>query len=98
MPFEFQADAEVRRVKLKSSVMVNNADAYIECALEGLGLIQPPRASVADHLAAGRLVEVLPDCRPPTKPASILYPHRRHVRPPVRAFSSWIEEVILNPQ
>lgn len=93
MPLEFGRDGTPFRIKLPSRVMVNNADAYVACALEGLGLIQPTRNSVARHLETGQLVEVLPDLPPPLKPVSILYPHRKHVPVQVRAFVAWMERL-----
>lgn len=94
MPFAFSVGPDRRRVKLPSGVMVNNADTYVDCALEGLGLIQPLRVSVASHLETGRLVEVLPELPPPPKPVAILYPHRRHVPLQVRAFIAWVENLL----
>lgn len=93
MPLEFGRGDAPFRIKLPSRVMVNNADAYVACALEGMGLIQPTRLSVASYLEAGLLVEVLPELPPPSKPVSILYPHRRHIPAQVRAFVAWMEKL-----
>ena len=42
---------------LPGRVTANSAEAYIACCLAGLGLIQIPAYDVAEHLAAGELVE-----------------------------------------
>lgn len=81
-------------LKLRSSIQVNEAAAYIECGVAGFGVIQPPLACVADFLADGRLVEVLPASPAAPMPLSILYPNRQHLAPQVRAFISWITTIV----
>lgn len=94
IPFEFETDDGRRSFTMRSTVTVNSGDAYVECGLLGLGIIQPPWVGVSGFLAAGRLVEVLPNLAPPLKPVSVLYPHRRHVPPQVRAFIDWVEALV----
>lgn len=78
-----------RTVPMRSSVVVNNAEAYIACCLAGLGLIQIPAYDVQDDIRAGRLVEVLPRHRAAPMPLSLLYPHRRHLSRRLQAFVEW---------
>jgi DNA-binding transcriptional LysR family regulator len=73
---------------------VNNAEAYEAACLAGLGLIQVPAVGVREHLADGRLVEVLPQLRPAPMPVSLLYAHRRNLSRRVQAFMAWIAEVL----
>ncbi|MEI4920542.1 LysR substrate-binding domain-containing protein, partial [Klebsiella pneumoniae] len=53
-------------------------------------LIQAPAFSVHEHLASGRLVEVLPDWRAAPMPVSLLYANRRHLPRRVHVFMNWI--------
>jgi LysR family transcriptional regulator for bpeEF and oprC len=78
---------------MRRGILVNDTEAFVGCALAGLGLIQALGASVADHLATGRLVEVLPHMQTVTRPLSILYPNRRHLAPQVRVFIAWITSI-----
>ncbi len=73
-------------------VSANNAEAYIACALAGLGMIQIPAYDVAEHLAAGELVEILPEARPAPLPTHLLFPGG--ARPPRRlsVFADWLAE------
>lgn len=77
-------------------IVVNGAEAYIACALAGLGLIQIPVYDVRDHLARGELVEVLPAHRPAPLPMTLLYPHRRHASRRLRAFMDWVTPLLLD--
>ena len=89
----FQRDGKVEEVAMKGVVAVNDADAYVTCGLEGLGLMQPARFMVLPHLRSGALREVLRDWRPPRIPISAVYPHNRHLSPKVRVFVDWVAEL-----
>ena len=75
-------------------VTVNSAEAQIACALAGLGVIQIPAYDVREHLAAGELVEFMPEARAAPMPLSLLFPHSK--RPPRRVtlFADWLEGVL----
>ena len=89
----FQRDGTEEEVAMKGAVAVNDADAYVTCGLEGLGLIQPARFMVLPHLRSGALREVLREWRPPRIPISAVYPHNRHLSPKVRVFVDWVAEL-----
>lgn len=63
----------------------NSGTAVLDAALRGFGLCQLPDYYVAEHVAAGRLVSLLPDLRPPNTAVWAVYPQRRHLSPKVRA-------------
>ncbi|MDB5973724.1 MAG: LysR family transcriptional regulator [Nevskia sp.] len=90
LPLEFMVDGALRYVTLPSTLCVAAAESYIAAARLGLGLIQAPRYHLAADLAAGTLVEVLPQWPPSATPVSLLYPHRRQLSPRVRVFIDWI--------
>jgi len=93
--FEYlAADGEVRFVDMPGAVTVNNSDAYTSACLAGLGLIQAPEVALRPLLAAGQLVEVLPQFQAAPLPVSLVYPHRRHVPRRVQVFMAWVEEVL----
>ncbi|MBB3264916.1 LysR family transcriptional regulator for bpeEF and oprC [Azospirillum sp. OGB3] len=89
----FERDGVTHEVKLNGPVSVNDADAYVTCALEGLGIGQIARFMALPHLRSGALVEILKDWRPALMPISALYPHNRHLSPKVRAFVDWVAEL-----
>jgi DNA-binding transcriptional LysR family regulator len=65
-------------------VQVNDGDGMVAAAVQGLGLIQIPDYMVADELARGALVEVMPALRPAPMPISALVPSLRLMPPRVR--------------
>ncbi|MFT3809886.1 MAG: LysR family transcriptional regulator [Micropepsaceae bacterium] len=85
------ADGVARLVDVPARVTVNNAEAYIACALAGVGLIQIPVYDARAHVAAGELVEVMPDARAAPAPISLVYSHRRHLSRRLQVFASWID-------
>ncbi len=90
LPLEFMVDGALRNVSLPATLCVAAAESYIAAARLGLGLIQAPRYHLAADLAAGTLLEVLPQWPPSSTPVSLLYPHRRQLSPRVRVFIDWI--------
>ncbi len=82
------------RVAVRGRVTVNNAEAYIACALAGLGLIQIPAYDVKGHLLAGELVEVMPHHRAAPMPMTLLYPNRQHLSRRFQVFADWLEDLL----
>ncbi|BFM03150.1 hypothetical protein Psyaliredsea_17970 [Psychrobacter alimentarius] len=90
----FVKDNEKVSVPVSGTATVNETGLYIKMCLEGFGLAQVAENVVADHLAEGRLIEVLSDWQPASVPVSLLYPHQRFLSPAVRAFADWITELV----
>ena len=92
--FEYIDATQERRLPMGGALTVNNADAYTAACLAGLGIIQVPYVGVSDLIAAGRLLEVLPDCVPAAMPLSLLYANRRNLARRVRVVMDWLAEVL----
>ena len=95
-PWEWRENSETASLRMRSQVAANNAETYIACALAGLGLIQIPAYDVREHLAAGELVEVLPDARAAPLPVQLVYPHRRNLSRRMQAFAGWLEALLTD--
>jgi LysR family transcriptional regulator for bpeEF and oprC len=89
----FPQGKELATIAMRSSVTVNDTDAYIAAGLAGLGLIRAASYLLNDHIAEGRLIRVLTDIVAATDPLSVLYPQSRHLSPAVRAFIDWCTEI-----
>lgn len=63
----------------------DDGDTMAQAAALGLGLAQLPDYMVAEELASGRLVELLPEWRPPSIPIHAVMPAQRLVPARVRA-------------
>jgi LysR family transcriptional regulator for bpeEF and oprC len=96
MPLTFEVDGKVVEVKMRGSIAVNDAEAYLGSALNGLGIVQGARFMALPYLESGRLVEILSQWKAPPLPISAVYPHNRHLSATVRAFVDWIAELFRN--
>lgn len=90
MPLEFTSDAQVRTALLPSRVTANDATTAADLARLGFGLIQAPRYRFRADLAAGAMVEVLPDYPPPPMQLSAIYPRKWQLSPRLRVFLDWV--------
>ena len=90
--FEYPEGPGYRELPMRSIITVNSADAYMAACAAGLGIIQSPRTGMAASLAAGTLVEILPELRAAPMPVSIVHGHARNVPKRVRAVMSWLAQ------
>ena len=74
----------------------DDGDVLTDWALAGQGIVNRPRYEVAEHLASGRLVEVLPECPPVPAQFGVLTPHRRLQDPKVRMFTDFVARELRN--
>lgn len=79
---------------MRSVLTVNSVEAYLAACVAGLGIIQVPRGGMHDRLAAGSLVEVLPDWTCAPMPMWLLHTHGRAAPRRVRAVMAWLAEVV----
>jgi DNA-binding transcriptional LysR family regulator len=70
----------------------NNGDTCRAAALAHQGIILQPRFVVGDALAAGQLVELLPEYRSPEIGIYAVYPTRKHVSAKVRVLIDFLAE------
>jgi DNA-binding transcriptional LysR family regulator len=91
--FEHPTKSGYRELPMRSLVTVNSVDAYHAACVAGLGIIQVPRAGMLANLAAGTLVEILPELTCAPMPIFLLHTHARNVPRRVRAVMSWIAEL-----
>jgi DNA-binding transcriptional LysR family regulator len=89
-PMEFMIGGTVREVALPVIMSVTGPESYLATARLGLGLMQVPRFHAEADLATGTLIQVLPDCPPPSVPVSLLYPRNRQLSPRVRVFIDYV--------
>jgi LysR family transcriptional regulator for bpeEF and oprC len=93
LDWNFVVEGIAREMKMNGKLTVNESDAYVQCALQGFGMVQAPLYMVMPHIEEGRLVEVLSQWKPAPLPISVLYQHNRHLSPKVRAFVDWVAEL-----
>jgi DNA-binding transcriptional LysR family regulator len=72
-------------VKTRPRLWTNNGDTSVAAAVRGAGIDLQPTFLIADELAAGRLVQVLPAWQAVELGIYAVYPSRKFVLPKVRA-------------
>ncbi len=82
----------LQNVSVRGRYDADDGDVLTDWALAGRGIANKPLFDVADHLASGALVEVLPDNRPVAATLGCLYPHRRFQDPKVRLFIDFVAD------
>ncbi|MCF7750176.1 LysR family transcriptional regulator [Bacillus subtilis subsp. subtilis] len=92
--FEYPEGPGYRSLPMRGAVTVNSGEGYTAAALAGLGIIQVPRLGVRAALAAGSLVEVLPQLAAEPMPVTLLYAQRRHLPQRVTAFMDWVASIL----
>ncbi|MEI2296745.1 LysR family transcriptional regulator [Ensifer sp. MJa1] len=88
--WRFTKDGREIRVRVDGPLVFNTIDLILDAALDGLGLAYMPRDQVEQHLASGRLCQVLADCTPRLPGYHLYYPSRRHSSP---AFNLFVDAV-----
>ena len=81
-----QTETGPRRFAVTGPFESDDGDVLTNWALEGQGIILKPAFEIADHLASGALVPVLPDNPPIPVQLAALYTHRRKQDAKVRLF------------
>jgi DNA-binding transcriptional LysR family regulator len=84
-PWQFrEGDRNTERTP-EAAIAMNDGEALVAAAVEGMGLVQAPHYMVAAAMRSGSVVEVLDRFRPKPLPISLVYPSHRRVPPRVRA-------------
>jgi DNA-binding transcriptional LysR family regulator len=78
-------DGEVM-VEVKGPMLINSSAGLHQAARTGMGIVMLPDALVEDDLQAGRLVTVMKDYQPPSRPMHLLYAQDRYRLPKLRRF------------
>lgn len=85
---------EDRLVRIGGRLSINNGDALVQAARDGIGVALSPNFICAEDLASGALVEVLPNNRPSPLGIYAVYPEGRFPQPKLRVFIDHLAEVL----
>jgi len=80
------------RVQVKGNLIANHGPALRTAALAGMGIVMQPESLLADDVAAGRLISLLPNFAPPSRPMNLVYQTERRIAPKLRCFIDFIAE------
>jgi LysR family transcriptional regulator for bpeEF and oprC len=93
LEWRFTENGKPVSLALPGRLAINETDAYLQCGLEGLGVIQLSEFVAWPYLKTGRLREVLDGQRAAPVQVSIVYPDGKHASAAVRTFIDWIVEI-----
>lgn len=92
-PFLNGPDTIHQRVQIEFST--NNPEMIKSLALSGKGVALMPHFEIAEALADGRLIVLMPDYSLPTLPVNLIYPTRRLMTAALRSFIDFIGSLKL---
>jgi DNA-binding transcriptional LysR family regulator len=94
--WRFMAPKGVAVVRVNAALYSNSAIALRKAAVAGLGLALVPRYAVAENIAAGQLVPVLPRNRVPSRTLFAIYPSSGAAPTKVRIFVDFLSKWLLS--
>lgn len=86
------AGAALVEVPVGGNLSSNESMALLAAAGQGAGIAMQPRFVVMPEVAAGRLVEVLPDWQPQALGMHAIYTSRQHMPPALRALLDYLAD------
>ncbi len=92
--WELNTQVGIRKLQVHGPFESDDGDVLTDWALGGYGIINKPWFEIAEHLAIGDLIEILPDTPPSTTNLAIIYPHKQLQDPKVRLFIDFMTENI----
>lgn len=84
--WEFERGGIEQEIEVNGPLTLGDVSLMIGPALQGLGLAYVFEDMAREHMASGRLVQVLADWCPYYPGLHLYYPSRRHVPAPLKAF------------
>ncbi len=83
-----------KEVYLDYHIRVNDAQAMLRCALQGLGIAKIYDYFVEESIRKGELVELLQKYREPQKSLYVFYQQHKFVQPKIRLFLDFLYEKV----
>jgi DNA-binding transcriptional LysR family regulator len=90
--WEFERGAEKLEAAVEGPLIVSDPEVAQRAALDGVGLAYLFDCHAREHIAAGRLVRLLPQWTPAFPGFYLYYPSRRQMPAPLRAFVAFLRE------
>jgi LysR family transcriptional regulator for bpeEF and oprC len=94
--WDFRRGEERIDIGMRGVIALNDSNAYVQAGLSGLGVIQMTDYLLTQHVAAGRMVQLLSDWTSEPLPVHVIYPQNRHLSAKVRVFVEWVSELFAN--
>jgi LysR family transcriptional regulator for bpeEF and oprC len=93
--FEWKFEQNGKPLNLKSHLQFDDAEAILDAAIQGAGVVQLPNYIVAGAIARGELQPILQDFTAQVGlPIAVVYPQKRHLSAKVRVFVEFMAELM----
>lgn len=86
-----------RSITVRGNRVSSDGEAVRRWALAGLGIAYKSQLDIAQDLAAGRLVQLLPELRGEAAPLHLMCPDRRQITPPIQALRLFLSDNCARP-
>lgn len=97
--WRFQDKGETLQLAVPSTLRVDHAEAMLDAAINGVGIIQALNYVVGSALANGKLKPILTKYTTTVKlPIAVIYPQKKHLSAKVRAFIEFMRALIAQLQ
>lgn len=84
------ADGDIT-VPVSGRIQSDSSQGLRRAALAGMGIVMLPEVLLSDDIEAGRLIRLLPDHEPPTRPLNLVYMRDRRMTPKLRSFIDFVQ-------
>jgi DNA-binding transcriptional LysR family regulator len=91
LPWQFVSGDQRTEIAVEGNLTVNDADFWLRCVLDGLGVGFLPEPMVAPHIASGDLVSLFDDWSGERSGVFLYHPSRRQPPAPLQALIDFIE-------
>lgn len=81
-----------RKGNLSPRFEANNGYALRAIALRGIGIVMQPRALLKPEIEAGRLIEIMKEYLPKSRPVYAVFPSERQLAPKLSSFVDFLAE------
>ncbi|NMP28132.1 LysR family transcriptional regulator [Rahnella sp. SAP-1] len=90
--WHFSQQQEKFSIPVSGNLSANESQALLSAALQGVGITLQPRYAVADYIAKGQLVMLLPEYSPQEMGIYGIYTSRRQMPPALRAMIDFLHQ------
>ncbi|NIF23892.1 LysR family transcriptional regulator [Candidatus Pantoea multigeneris] len=96
--WEFETNDVINTLWPDTVASVNDAEARVQLAIAGMGIVQSLHFIVSSALETGKLVRLFPDLETRAPEVTLLWPRNRHLpartETVMRVFSQWVKEAV----
>jgi DNA-binding transcriptional LysR family regulator len=92
LPWRFQKDGKDFETAVSGSLILNETSLLAPAVLDGVGLVQLPRAFLSEAIAEGRVVAMLEEWQPIGAPFALYYSSRRQTPAALQALIDFLRK------